>query len=167
MDTSDLKEILSANKDAGGNDVSLKVSGELCDDSSVSLELWDEPVIDDFLPTTGSPKKDDPSVYDREWVKLERGIKLNRLQLFVNSETDRNNLTPEQRDNLKNIVFKLCNDNLLNKVNIVVYENELVSSIKILDFDGIEYTTKRQVKKVRTTPKSKSNIDRLFKKNKR
>jgi hypothetical protein len=108
------------------------------------------------------------SVYDREWTKLEKGMKLNRLQNFVLEEKEKNSLDDKSSESLKTLLFKMCNEGQFNKANIVEYENEKIISIKIIEYDEDSkiYKGKKVKKKVRTTPKSKSNLDRLMKKNK-
>ena len=108
------------------------------------------------------------SMYDREWTKLEKGMKLNRLQIFVQEEKEKNDLDEKESEDLKTLLFKMCNDGQFNKANIVEYENEKIMSIKILEYDedSKKYRGKKVKKKVRATPKSKSNLDRLLKKNK-
>ena len=119
----------------------------------------------DFLEVE---KQEDKSMYDKEWTKLEKGMKLNRLQIFVQEEKDKNDLDDKETEDLKILLFKMCNDGQFNKANIVEYENEKITNIKIIEYDESNktYRGKKVKKKVRTTPKSKSNLDRLMKKNK-
>ena len=121
--------------------------------------------VNDFLEEN---KEIESSIYDKEWTKLEKGMKLNRLQNFVIEEKEKNSLDDKSSDSLKNLLFSLCNDGQFNKANIVEYENEKIISIKIIEYDedSKTYKGKKVKKKVRTTPKSKSNLDRLLKKNK-
>ena len=93
-------------------------------------------------------------------------MKLNRLQLFVGDEQTNRNLSDTECLQLKDLLFKMCNEGLFNKSNIVSYEKEKITNIKILEYDEEKrvYRGKKQKKKIRTTPKSKSNLDRVLKK---
>lgn len=164
MESTDLKQVLSGpGTDTETVDVTKKPlekqilhkKGEIHDDG------FDK--ISDFLE---DDKEVEVSMYDKSWTKLAKGMKLNRLQLFTEHEKIEKGLTDEESSELKTLLFKMCNDGLFNKANIVDYENEKISSIKILEYDckTKTYKGKKQKKKVRTTPKSKSNLDRLLKK---
>ena len=163
----DLKDILSRENESkdivDGTIKTIKTSDRNLIRNPSTSEVVDEASISEFLGETETVEK---SVYDREWTQLEKGIKLNRLQEYVINKRESNNLDDAQTLHLKNLVFKMCNDGLLNKANIVSYENEKIIDIKVLDYEDGEYKLKKQAKKVRTTPKSKSNLDRLFKKKK-
>lgn len=123
--------------------------------------------VNDFLELE-EKKEVESSMYDKEWTKLEKGMKLNRLQNFVLEEKEKNSLDDKSSESLKDLLFKMCNEGQFNKANIVEYENEKIISIKIIEYDedSKTYKGKKVKKKVRTTPKSKSNLDRLLKKNK-
>jgi len=123
--------------------------------------------VNDFLEME-EKKEVESSVYDREWTKLEKGMKLNRLQNFVLEEKEKNSLDDKSSESLRTLLFKMCNEGQFNKANIVEYDNEKIISIKIIEYDedSKTYKGKKVKKKVRTTPKSKSNLDRLLKKNK-
>lgn len=124
--------------------------------------------ISEMLDFLEVEKEVEKSMYDREWTKLEKGMKLNRLQNFVLQEKEKNNLDDKSSESLKTLLFKMCNEGQFNKANMVEYENEKIISIKIIEYDEDSkiYRGKKVKKKVRTTPKSKSNLDRLMKKNK-
>ena len=130
--------------------------------------LNNNPVIDESINVDDFFQEKVVSMYDKEWTKLEKGMKLNRLQNFVLEEKEKNKLDDIACKDLKTLLFKMCNEGQFNKANIVEYENENIISIKNLEYDEETktYRGKKVKKKVRTTPKSKSNLDRLIKKNK-
>lgn len=149
------------------------------DKETPKIKNSDKHILNKSLPDVGDINVNDfleleeeieveKSMYDKVWTKLAKGMKMNRLQNFVLEETVKNDLNDEQSEDLKTLLFKMCNDGLFNKANIVEYENEKITNIKIIDYDedSKTYKGKKQKKKVRTTPKSKSNLDRLLKKNK-
>ena len=102
------------------------------------------------------------------WNKLEKGSKMNRILVFVKSQKDENELTETQTKELKNLLFKGCENSLFNKVTDVKYNQEtgLIESFKNLEFNesSKKYKLKTGGTKNRSVSKSRSNIDRLTKK---
>ena len=101
------------------------------------------------------------------WNKLEKGPKLNRLLLFIEKQKNENDLNDDQYKKLKSILFKACDDNLLNKITQVDYD---LDTMKILSIKNLEYNSETKQYKLRTTTgkqrsvsKSKSQLDRLMK----
>ena len=70
--------------------------------------------------------------YKRPWHRLERGLRLNRLRKFIDSEATRMNLSEVDRDMLTNILHRALDQKLLNSKTAVVYniENEEIQEIK-------------------------------------
>ena len=103
------------------------------------------------------------------WNKLEKGVKMNRLLIFIQSEKEENTLTEQQAKELKNLLFKACENGLFNKISDVEYDesNAEIKSIKNLEFNesSKKYKIKTGGTKNRSVSKSRSNIDRLTKKN--
>lgn len=102
------------------------------------------------------------------WNKLEKGSKMNRILVFVKSQKDENELNETQTKELKNLLFKGCENSLFNKVTDVKYNQEtgLIESFKNLEFNesSKKYKLKTGGTKNRSVSKSRSNIDRLTKK---
>ena len=102
------------------------------------------------------------------WNKLEKGSKMNRILVFVKSQKDENGLNETQTKELKNLLFKGCENSLFNKVTDVKYNQEtgLIESFKNLEFNesSKKYKLKTGGTKNRSVSKSRSNIDRLTKK---
>ena len=104
----------------------------------------------------------------RPWNKLEKGSKMNRILLFVATQKLDKELSDNQSNDLKCLLFKGCENGLFNKVSDVDYDEEtgIIDSFKNLEFN--ESTKKYKLKtgstKNRSVSKSRSNIDRLTKK---
>ena len=104
----------------------------------------------------------------KSWNKLDTGLKLNRLKLFISKEKEEKNLDSTQEKELKNLLMGLCQKNKLNKNTDVSYNNEecFIISIKNLKFN--EETKKYHYKepevkaKKASGSKSRSNVDRFL-----
>jgi hypothetical protein len=70
--------------------------------------------------------------YQRPWHRLERGLRLNRIRKFVDSEKQRMGLTDEDADALKQRLEKALDKKMLNSKTCVVYdiEKEEIQEIK-------------------------------------
>lgn len=76
--------------------------------------------------------QDAGSAYKRQWHRLERGLRLNRLRVFSTEEAERLNLTEAEKQNLHNLLMKSLEKKLLNSKTAVVYdqEKEKITEIK-------------------------------------
>ena len=70
--------------------------------------------------------------YKRQWHRLERGLRLNRIRKFVDSEKIKLSLSDEDTDYLKSRLEKALDKKLLNSKTCVVYdpEKEEIQEIK-------------------------------------
>ena len=102
------------------------------------------------------------------WNKLEKGSKMNRILLFITSETTNKQLNENQTKALKNLLFHACEAGLFNKISEVKYNESFgeIESFKNLEFNEStkKYKLKTNGTKNRSVSKSRSNIDRLMKK---
>lgn len=102
------------------------------------------------------------------WNKLEKGVKMNRILIFIQSQREEHTLTEQQSKELKNLLFKACENGLFNKISDVEYDESKaeIKSIKNLEFNesSKKYKIKTGGTKNRSVSKSRSNIDRLTKK---
>jgi len=118
-------------------------------------------------PEIIEPGKDKDVRFKKPWNKLEKGMKLNRLLIFIEKETEEHTLSPGLKKELKNLLFKACDGGYFNKISEVSYDVDeaCINSIKSLEFnsDTKRYKIKSGSSKHRSTSKSKSNIDRLLK----
>lgn len=72
----------------------------------------------DFLNLNAS------QAYKRRWHLLERGLRLNRLSLFIASEKSKLNLSDEDTEYLTNLLHRSLDKKLLNSKTTVVYDTE-------------------------------------------
>ena len=62
--------------------------------------------------------------YKRPWHRLERGLRLNRIRNFVETEKKRMSLSDEDTEYLKTKIDKALEKKLLNSKTCVVYDQE-------------------------------------------
>ena len=100
----------------------------------------------------------------KPWNKLDKGIKLNRLLIFIKQESASKSLTDSQEKQLKTLLFHLCENNGLSKSNHVAYNPETmeIESISLIDYNETthKYSVKKTVYKSKGISKSKSNIEK-------
>ena len=115
-------------------------------------------------------EKEKNNRFQKSWTKLEKGSKLNRLSLFIEKECEDKDLSEDGKKKLKKLLFHVCENGSLNKVNDVEYSDEIyeIVSIKnlIYDEDKKSYSFNLPKKVVKPTAKSKSKIDRHFSRSK-
>lgn len=68
--------------------------------------------------------QDAGSAYKRQWHRLERGLRLNRLRKFSEEEAKRLNLSEHDRNNLYSLLTKSLDKKLLNSKTAVIYDQE-------------------------------------------
>lgn len=76
--------------------------------------------------------QDAGTAYKRQWHRLERGLRLNRLRKFAEEEAKRLNLTDLEKLNLYTLLTKSLDKKLLNSKTAVIYdqEKEAITEIK-------------------------------------
>lgn len=116
--------------------------------------------------------KEKKQYYKQAWNKLDNGMKINRLKLFVESEKEKNELDDTQGERLKTLLITSCTSGKLNKSSDIVYNKEegVIEGIKILKYNESKKEYKLQYndsKKKHSSSKSKSNIDRFLKPSKK
>jgi len=77
-------------------------------------------------------EQDAGGAYKRQWHRLERGLRLNRLRKFSNEEAQRLNLSEQEKNTLYLLLSKSLDKKLLNSKTAVVYdpEKESITEIK-------------------------------------
>lgn len=77
-------------------------------------------------------EQDAGGAYKRQWHRLERGLRLNRLRKFSNEEAQRLNLSDQEKNTLYLLLAKSLDKKLLNSKTAVVYdpEKESITEIK-------------------------------------
>mgnify|MGYP001226372648 CR=1 FL=1 len=140
----------------------------------VNLSLDEIDALENELVTTETTESSEEEVQKIDprfavpWNKLEKGSKMNRILEFVKTQKDEYELNETQTKELKNLLFKGCENSLFNKVSDVKYNQEtgFIESFKNLEFNesSKKYKLKTGGTKNRSVSKSRSNIDRLTKK---
>jgi hypothetical protein len=76
--------------------------------------------------------QDAGGAYKRQWHRLERGLRLNRLRKFSEEEAKRLNLSDQEKQNLYGLLVKSLEKKLLNSKTAVIYdqEKEAITEIK-------------------------------------
>jgi len=62
--------------------------------------------------------------YSRPWHRLERGLRLNRLRIFVEDLTPQYEMTKEEKDAFFLFLQKSLDKKLLNTLKVVLYDQE-------------------------------------------
>ena len=68
--------------------------------------------------------QDADGAYKRQWHRLERGLRLNRLRKFSEEEAKRLNLSEAEKTNLCSLLMKSLDKKLLNSKTAVLYDQE-------------------------------------------
>ncbi len=62
--------------------------------------------------------------YSRPWHRIERGLRLNRLRIFVEELTPQYEMTKEEKDAFFLFLQKALDKKLLNTLKVVIYDQE-------------------------------------------
>ena len=62
--------------------------------------------------------------YSRPWHRIERGLRLNRLRIFIEDVAPQFNMTKDERDNFFVFLQKSLDKKLLNTLKVVNYDQE-------------------------------------------
>ena len=108
--------------------------------------------------------------FKKPWAKLEKGNKLNRLNLYIEQETKEKELSEDTSKKLKKLLHTIFEKGIFSKSSELEYCNETckIISIKnlVYDKDKNEYNFNLPKKTLKPTTKSKSKIDRHFSRSK-
>jgi len=115
-------------------DSTLTVAPTVVPPTSVSTQesFGENPNLVSFLDTNAS------DAFRRPWHRLERGLRLNRIRLFIASEKAKLNLSDADADYLTNLLHKSLDKKLLNSKSAVVYS---VEAQEIQEIKGLVYHT--------------------------
>jgi hypothetical protein len=102
--------------------------------------------------------------YSRPWHRIERGLRLNRLRIFVEEIGPQYDMTKEDKEAFFNFLQKALDKKLLNTLKVVIYDQETqrITTIRGLE---IKRTTEGVLKwgfsqkKVRTDGTRKKKRD--------
>lgn len=108
--------------------------------------------------------------FKKPWSKLDKGNKLNRLNLYIENENSEKELDEETLKKLTKLLINLFNKGILSKNSEVKYcvESSRILNIKNLIYDekSKNYNFNLPKKTVKPVTKSKSKIDRHFSRSK-
>ena len=123
--------------------------------------------MDDLLKKLEAEKE---SRFKKPWAKLEKGNKLNRLNLYIENEITEKELDEDTSKKLKKLLYTIFEKGILSKSSEIEYCNETCKILNIknlvYDEDKNEYNFNLPKKVVKPTTKSKSKIDRHFSRSK-
>ena len=123
--------------------------------------------MDDLLKKLESEKE---NRFKKPWAKLEKGNKLNRLNLYIENEISEKELSEDTGKKLKKLLHTIFEKGILSKSSEIEYCNETCKILNIknlvYDEDKNEYNFNLPKKVVKPTTKSKSKIDRHFSRSK-
>ena len=123
--------------------------------------------MDDLLKKLEAEKE---SRLKKTWTKLEKGNKLNRLNLYIEDEIKEKEFNEDIGKKLKKLLHTIFEKGILSKSSEIEYCTETckIISIKnlVYDKDKKEYNFNLPKKTVKPTTKSKSKIDRHFSRSK-
>jgi hypothetical protein len=92
----------------------------------------ENPNLVSFLETNAN------EAFRRPWHRLERGLRLNRIRMFIASEKAKLNLSDADAEYLTNLLHKSLDKKLLNSKSAVVYN---VEAQEIQEIKGLVYHT--------------------------
>ena len=73
--------------------------------------------------------------YSRPWHRIERGLRLNRLRIFIEDISDQFNMTKDEKDSFFIFLQKALDKKLLNTLKVVNYDQD---TQKITQIRGLE-----------------------------
>ena len=81
--------------------------------------------------------------YTRPWHRIERGLRLNRLRIFIEDISPQYAMTKEEKDGLFLFLQKALDKKLLNTLKIVNYDQDTqrITTIKGLELKRIDIST--------------------------
>ena len=79
---------------------------------------------------------DASQAYRRPWHRLERGLRLNRIRRFIETETKRMNLSESDVDHLTNLLHRALDRKVLNSKSSVIYDQD---KEEITEIKGLVY----------------------------
>jgi hypothetical protein len=123
--------------------------------------------MEDLITAVESEKN---TRFVKSWSKLERGNKLNRLNDFIDSEKEKNELNDEGYIKLQLLLTDLFDKSVLSKSSEIEYsekESKIISINNLIyDEETKTYSFNLPKKLVKPASKSKSKIDRHFSRSK-
>ena len=148
----DLKNILSKKSDTESTKIP-KIKYKPSDDMENLIQMMDD---------------ESKNMVNKTWSKINRSNKLTLLEEFIECEIIDKELDETQGKNLRILLTKTFNSNLLNKQSDIKYDRieNIILEITILKYntetETYEIVTKNNNVKVAPKTRSKTNIDKLL-----
>lgn len=101
------------------------ISGDIISVNTRKTVTFDSDSLMNFLD------QDAGNAYKRQWHRLERGLRLNRLRKFADEEAARLHLSEVEKQNLYALLVKSLDKKLLNSKTAVIYDQEKESITEI------------------------------------
>jgi hypothetical protein len=97
--------------------------------------------------------------YSRPWHRIERGLRLNRLRIFIEEISPQFNMTKDEKDAFFIFLQKALDKKLLNTLKVVLYDQE---KQRITSIRGLEIKRNQEniLKWGFSTKKQRSDITR-------
>ena len=92
----------------------------------------DKKQVDDIKTLLEDSAKE---AYSRPWHRIERGLRLNRLRIFVEDISPQFNMTPEEKGLFFTFLQKSLDKKLLNTLKVVNYDQEIQRITLIRDLE--------------------------------
>jgi hypothetical protein len=123
--------------------------------------------MDDLLKKLEMEKE---NRFQKPWSKLEKGNKLNRLNLFIENEISEKELDEDTSKKLKKLLYNIFEKGIFSKSSEIEYCEK---TGKILNIHNLKYDEEKKEYKfnlpkkiIKPVTKSKSKIDRHFSRSK-
>ena len=111
--------------------------------------------------------KEKNDIFKQSWNRLDNGMKLNRIRLFIDTEAKQKDLKKNQKDDLRILLNEAIRNNKLNKNTDVIYDRIecKITNIKLLCYKDNKYSLSfnEVTRKVKKINKSKTNIEKFLK----
>jgi hypothetical protein len=101
-----------------------------------SSEIENENIVDEKEATFKTLLEDSArEAYSRPWHRIERGLRLNRLRIFVEDLVPQFNMTKDEKETCFVFLQKALDKKLLNTLKVVIYDqtNQRITQIKGLE----------------------------------
>jgi hypothetical protein len=108
------------------------------------------------------------NIFNRPWNKLEKGLRINRVNIYIEDVLkEKYTMGVVEIVKLKKLLTSSLSKGMLSKNTEVNYDKETgkIKDIRILlyDEDKRQFSLKIETKKVKSTSRSKSNVEKLLK----
>tara|TARA_E500000178_G_C16579763_1_gene555485 strand:+ start:21 stop:419 length:399 start_codon:yes stop_codon:yes gene_type:complete len=88
------------------------------------------------------------NMYSRNWGRLEKKLKINKLNEYILRVVDENNFNQQKKEDLTGFLMNLLSTNKINKATELKYDKENCEIVEILGLkfkqNDFEYKTKKK-----------------------